>query len=132
MRRKRQALYEEGNVQCKMHIPVSFGERLKELKARYKMRGLDHVVSAMIRRAMAEYSADELIAPPPPEDHMKRKQIAVHIPREHHAFLESVALRNRGIPLGVALETIGAHVNDLTAAPRQYNLIDEGGNAVSG
>lgn len=132
MRRKRQALYDEGNVQCKMHIPFSFGERLKELKARYKMRGLDHVISAMIRRAMVDYSADELIAPPPPEDHMKRKQIAVHIPREHHAFLESVALRNRGIPLGVALETIGAHVSDLTPAPQQLPLIDEGGSAVSG
>lgn len=132
MRRKREALYAADFVQCKLQIPVSFGERLKDLKALYQMRGLDSVVSAMIRKAITNYTADELVAPPPPEDHGKRKQIAVHIPREHHAFLEAVAHRNRGIPLGTALETIGAYVNDLTPAPQQLSLIEEGGSAVSG
>lgn len=131
MRRKRQALYDADFVQSKLQIPISFGERLKELKATYKMRGLDNVVSAMIRKAMANYSPDDLVAPPPPEDHMNLKQIAIHIPREHHAFLEAVAHRNRGITLGTALETIGAHVNDLTPAPVQLSLIEEG-KAVSG
>jgi hypothetical protein len=132
MRRKRQTLYEADYVQCKMAIPLSFRERLKELKARHKMRGLDHVIASMIRKAMANYSVEELIPPPPPEDHMHRKQIAVHIPREHHAFLEAISVRNRGIPLGVALETIAAYVNDLTPAPIQLPLIEEGGSAVSG
>lgn len=127
MREKRNALYAAGNVQCKMSIPLSFGERLKELKARHKKRGLDQVVAAMIRKAMAIHSADEMIPPPPPADHMTRKQIAVHIPRELHEFLEAVAIRNRGIPLGAALETVGAYVSDLTPAPIQLPLIDEGG-----
>jgi hypothetical protein len=131
MRRKRQALYDADFVQSKLQIPISFAERLKELKAAYKMRGLDNVVSAMIRKAMANYSPDDLLAPPPPEDHMNLKQIAIHIPREHHAFLEAVAHRNRGITLGTALETIGAHVKDLTPVPVQLSLIEEG-DAVSG
>ncbi len=131
MRRKRQALYDADFVQCKLQIPISFAEHLKELKARHKMRGLDHVVSAMIRKAILAYSAAELVPPPPPDDHMNMKQIAVHIPREHHAFLEAIAHRNRGIPLGAALETIGAYVKDLTPAPVQLPLIEEGG-AVSG
>lgn len=124
MRRKRQALYDADFVQCKLKIPLSFGDRLKELKATYKMRGLDNVISAMIRKAIANYSSDELLAPPPPDDHQNRKQIAVHIPREHYAFLEAVALRNRGIPLGTALETIGAYVKDLTPVPQQLSLIE--------
>jgi len=131
MRRKRQALYDADFVQSKLQIPVSFGDRLKELKATYKMRGLDNVVSAMIRKAMTNYSSDDLVAPPPPEDHKNLKQIAIHIPREHHAFLEAVAHRNRGISLGTALETIGAYVKDLTPAPVQLSLIEEG-KAVSG
>jgi hypothetical protein len=132
MRRKRQALYAADYVQCKLQIPVSLGERFKDLKARHKMRGLDHVVSAMIRKAMATHSADELIPPPPSDDHIAVKKIAVHIPRELHAFLESIVVRHRGIPLGVALEAVGAHVSDLTPVPEQLPLIDEGGNAVSG
>ncbi len=132
MRRKRQALYASDYVQCKLSIPVSFGDRLKELKARHKMRGLDRVVAAMIRKAMATYTVDELTVPPPPEDHLNRKQIAIHIPRELYAFLEALAVRHRGIPLGVALETVAAHVSDLTPAPIQLPLIDEGGSAVSG
>jgi hypothetical protein len=124
MRRKRQALYEADFVQCKVQIPFSFGERLKELKAAHKMRGLDNVVSAMIRKAEANFSPDDLVAPPPPEDHMNLKQIAIHIPREHHAFLEAVAHRNRGITLGTALETVGAYVKDLIPAPVQLALIE--------
>lgn len=124
MRRKRQALYDADFVQCKLQIPVSFGERLKELKALYKMRGLDSVISAMIRKAITNYSPDELLAPPPPDDHNNKKQIAVHIPRDHYAFLEAVVHRNRGIPLGTALETIGSYVKDLTPAPQQLSLIE--------
>lgn len=126
MRRKRQSLYDSNFVQCKLQIPVSFGDHLKSLKAKYKMRGLDNVVSAMIRKAIANYSADELIAPPPPDDFKTVKQIAVHIPRDHHAFLEAVAHRNRGITLGVALETVAAHVSDLSPAPLQLSLIEGG------
>lgn len=127
MRRKRQALYEADFVQSKLQIPASFGARLKDLKAAHKMRGLDNVVSAMIRKVMANYSPDDLVAPPPPEDHMNLKQIAIHIPREHHAFLEAVAHRNRGITLGTALETVGSYVKDLTPAPVQLALIENDG-----
>ncbi|WP_242446210.1 hypothetical protein [Sphingopyxis lindanitolerans] len=111
-------------VQCKLQIPVSFGRRLSHLKLLHNMRGLDSVVSAMIRKAMAIYSADELVAPPPPTDHDKLKQVALHIPSEHYAFLEAIAHRNRGINLGIALETIGSYVNDLTPMPSQLSLIE--------
>lgn len=83
---------------------------------------MDSVVSAMIRKVMANYSADELVAPPPPRDGDRLKQIALHIPREHHDFLEAVAHRNRGINLGIALETIGSYVTDLTPTPHQLSL----------
>ena len=66
MKRKRQALSACGFVQCKLQIPKSFSQRLRYLKLLYNMRGLDSVVSAMIRKAIANYSVDELIAPPPP------------------------------------------------------------------
>lgn len=127
MRRKRSRLYEDGFVQTKLQIPISFAETLKELKSKYKLRGLDNVVSTLIRNAAATYSPDELVAPPPPEDANIMKKIAVHIPKEHYAFLEAVARRNRGITLGVALETIGAHVSDLSPVPDQPQLSLIGG-----
>lgn len=124
MRRKRQTLRDVDFVQCKLQIPRSFGERLKRLKAAHNMRGLDSVVSAMIRKVQADHGAHELRAPPPPADYDDLRQIAVHIPREHHAFLEAVSHRNRGINLGIALETVGHNVHDLTPSPRQLSLLD--------
>lgn len=124
MHRKRKALYSAGYVQCKLQIPVSFGERLKYLKLTYDMRGLDTVASAMIRKAMANYSPDEMVAPPPPPDHNNLKQIALHIPCEHYAFLKAVAHRNRGINLGIAFETVGSYVKDLTPSPFQLSLLE--------
>ncbi|WP_082384359.1 hypothetical protein [Erythrobacter sp. SG61-1L] len=125
MQRKRQALSAAGFVQCKLQIPESFGQRLKYLKLLYKMRGLDSVASAMIRKAMANCSIDELIAPPPPRDYDRLRQIALHIPNEHYAFLKAVAHRNRGINLGIALETIGSYVTDLNPAPLQLSLLEK-------
>lgn len=125
MQRKRAALYAADFVQCKLQVPVSFGQRLKYLKLLHNMRGLDSVVSAMIRKAMANYSPSELVAPPPPRDHDLLKQIALHIPREHYAFLEAVAHRNRGINLGIALETVGSHVSDLNPSPLQLSFLEK-------
>ncbi len=122
MQRKRQVMAAAGFVQCKLQIPISFGQRLNHLKFLHNMRGLDSVVSAMIRKAMANYSADELVAPPPPCDHDRLKQVALHIPREHYAFLVAVAERNRGINLGIALETVGSYVTNLTMTPLQLSL----------
>ena len=131
MQRKRQALQAADFVQCKLQVPVSFGERLKCLKSIYNMRGLDSVVSAMIRKAIANYSPSELLAPPPPPDHDNLKQIALHIPREHYIFLEAVSHRNRGVNLGVALETVGSYIGDLTPSPAQLSFTklweDQGG-----
>lgn len=122
MKRKRDALYAADFVQCKLQVPASFNERLKHLKRIHKMRGLDSVVSALIRKAMASYSLDELIVPPPPPDYDKLRKIALHIPREHYDFLRAVAHRNRGINLGVALETMGSYVEDLSPSPVQLSL----------
>lgn len=124
MRRKREALYDAGFQQCKLLVPPSFGDRLKQLKSDYKMRGIENVVSAMIRKAMANFSPEDLTTPPPPPDFDQSRQIAIHIPREQYAFLEAVAFRNRGITLGIALETVGAYVNDLTPPPVQLSLIE--------
>ena len=125
MTRKRHALCAAGFVQCKLQIPVSFGQHLNHLKFLHDMRGLDSVVSAMIRKAMASYAADELVAPPPPKDHDKLKQVALHLPREHYTFLEAVAHRNRGINLGIALETVGSYVSNLTPTPLQLSLFKQ-------
>ena len=125
MKRKRQALSACGFVQCKLQIPKSFSQRLRYLKLLYNMRGLDSVVSAMIRKAIANYSVDELIAPPPPRDYDKLNQIALHIPSEHYAFLKAISHRNRGINLGIALETIGSYVTDLTPSPFQLSLLEK-------
>lgn len=130
MRRKRKTLSENDFAQCKLTIPTSLADRLKNLKAAHNMRGLDTVVSAMIRKAMAGYKASELILPPPLEDDDRPRQIAVHIPREHQAYLERVSRHFRGVSLGVALEAVAAQVTDLTPAPKQLSLIE--GDAVSG
>lgn len=118
MARKRSALAAAGFVQCRMRIPASFHARLQNLKRQHRMRGLDSTVSAMIRKAMAHYAPDQLLVPPPPPDFDRLHQIALHIPREHHAYLSAVAHRNRGVNLGVALEAVGAYVPDLAAPPR--------------
>lgn len=118
MARKRSALAAAGFVQCRMRIPASFHARLQNLKRQHRMRGLDSTVSAMIRKAMAHYAPDQLLVPPPPPDFDQLHQIALHIPREHHAYLSAVAHRNRGVNLGVALEAVGAYVPDLAAPPR--------------
>lgn len=112
-------------IQCKLQIPQSFGERLRYLKTEHKMRGLDTVVSAMIRKAIASFSPDELSVPAPPPDHDKLRQIALHIPREHYEFLRAVAHRNRGINLGVALETVAFYVRDLSPTPWQLAMNDQ-------
>lgn len=124
MRRKRETLYASGFQQCKVNVPESFGDRLKELKSQYNMRGLENVVSAMIRKAMANFAPEDLLTPPPPVDYDKTRQVAIHIPREQYAYLEAVAHRNRGVTLGVALETVGAYVTDLTPPPVQLSLIE--------
>ena len=124
MRRKRETLYASGFQQCKLHVPESFGDRLKELKSQYNMRGSENVESAMIRKAMANFSPEDLLAPPPPPDFDKTRHIAIHIPREQYAYLEAIAHRNRGVTLGVALEAVGAYVSDLTPPPVQLSLIE--------
>lgn len=126
MRRKRAELYAQGYQQTQLHIPASLHARLKSLKTQYKMRGLDNVVSALIRNAMANYSPEDLITPPPPADFDQIKKIAVHIPSDQHAYLEAIAHRNRGISLGVALETAAARVTNLTTPPVQFSLIEGG------
>lgn len=131
MRRKREALYAADFVQCKFNIPASFRKRLSDYKSAYKMRGVEQVVMAMLDKAMTNYTIEEMRVPPPPSDGTSAKQIAIHLPREQHAFLEAIAHRNRGVTLGVALETVGAYVSELTPSPQQLPLIGEG-DAVSG
>lgn len=132
MRRKRAALQEADFVQTKLYVPKSVASRLQWLKARYGMRGYDTVAAAMIRRAMVDFDTADLVVPPPPADADERlHELALNLPRDHYEFVQAVARRNRGVSLGVALETIAEHVKDLTAPPLQLSLI-EGGSAVSG
>lgn len=124
MRRKRSALYAADFIQCKLQIPESFHARLTSMKIKYAMRGLDSVASAMIRKAMLEFSTHELVAPPPPIDFDKLKQITLHIPKDQFSFLKSICHRNRGVNLGVALETIGYYISSIGPSPHQISLFE--------
>ncbi|QDK35755.1 hypothetical protein DM450_0140 (plasmid) [Sphingomonas sp. IC081] len=81
---------------------------------------------------MANYASHELAASPPPRDHDNLRQIALHIPREHFAFLEEVTHPNRGINLGIVLEAVGTYVNEVTPSPLQLSLAElwESGDAL--
>jgi hypothetical protein len=125
MRRKRLALRANDFTQCKLTIPHSLYERLRGYKASYKLRSIEVVVSAILRKGMAAYKPGDLVLAPPPQPDDPPKTIAVHIPRQQYAYMEAVATHFRNVTLGVALETVAAVVTDLTPAPTQLSLIEE-------
>lgn len=126
MRRRRAQFEAEGKVQFKIVVVETFAQQLKALKAKYRLRGLDAVVTAMIDKAKTLYSPDEIIAPPPPPEGTGTHVIALNIPESHQEYILAVAKRNRGILAGIAVEAIGAYVTDLSPAPVQLSLIEGG------
>lgn len=124
-------MYANNYQQCKLVIPTSLFDRLKETKSQFRLRGLDAVVENLVRRARADYRPADLELPPPPQDDDEPHTITIHLPRELVEYLERVSKRFRGVKIGVAFEAIASVVDYQPRAPIQLSLIQEN-EAVSG
>ncbi|WP_390588530.1 hypothetical protein [Erythrobacter sp. MTPC3] len=135
MRDRRKGLADQNLTQTKITISAPVKQRILDLKANYKMAGMDNVISAMIRNAMATYTVEELPLPPPTPEAIPTSVITVHLSPEHRQFLKDVGRFNRGTTMGIALEAVAMRVHNLRPGARQMPLFDntmKEGSAVSG
>lgn len=125
MRRMRAELKEQGFCSCRTMVIPSLSDRFRDLKKKHKMACFNTVLSAMIRKAMAQYSIEEIRIPPPTEGESTTRGLNVYIPVEQYEFLERITYYNRGVSLGIAIEAVAACVDDLSPAAVQLPLLEK-------
>jgi len=125
MRKKRKALNDANYRQSKLILPTSLVERLKLMKTRYKLRGLDDVCNALLHKAIHTLEISDLNLQPLPSENDAPHRISVHVRQEHLDFIEAVTLHLRGATNSVAFESIAAQISDLEPPPIQLSFIKE-------
>lgn len=117
----RHDLYLAGCRQRKFALRENYLDRLDSLKAAYKIKSRDTVVSRLVRKANVLFEARELNLPSrnPGEP---TKQIVVSLHREHLIFLDEIVSTHKGATMGQALEALIQIINNLEPAPMQLTM----------